>query len=240
MGCAPSKTSNQGVVDSQFRPQARPDDKDKLISSPAKQNNNQEPDTTDYGQIPSAEDPVSEPQTPKKDAKSPKKVKESPVKSPSTTQNQKPARFRPKSAGIPFSEPKNLQLTYEKASQLEAKDAAEMWAIVNRTSDKESIQIEPTKNRKGWRTIRVFVSSTFKDFHPEREVLVKEVRTFMFCYKVVHRYEDCEIYVIPPTSFSPITTFIAASLFMQVFFCLARIILGFAKFEDSFKSVRGR
>ena len=29
--------------------------------------------------------------------------------------------------------------------------------------------------RSGWKTIRIFVSSTFKDFHPEREVLVKKV-----------------------------------------------------------------
>ncbi len=29
--------------------------------------------------------------------------------------------------------------------------------------------------RSGWKTVRIFVSSTFKDFHPEREVLVKKV-----------------------------------------------------------------
>ena len=52
----------------------------------------------------------------------------------------------------------------------------EMWAIVKKTSDRHAINVEPTKNRKGWRTIRIFVSSTFKDFHQEREVLVKEVR----------------------------------------------------------------
>lgn len=51
----------------------------------------------------------------------------------------------------------------------------EMWAIVKKTSDRQAIKVEPTKNRKGWRTIRIFVSSTFKDFHHEREVLVKEV-----------------------------------------------------------------
>ena len=32
--------------------------------------------------------------------------------------------------------------------------------------------------RTGWKTIRVFVSSTFKDFHQEREVLVKKVSLF--------------------------------------------------------------
>lgn len=29
--------------------------------------------------------------------------------------------------------------------------------------------------RSGWKTVRIFVSSTFKDFHHEREVLVKEI-----------------------------------------------------------------
>ena len=37
----------------------------------------------------------------------------------------------------------------------------------------------PTKSlvvkRSGWKTVRIFVSSTFKDFHAEREVLVKKV-----------------------------------------------------------------
>ena len=29
--------------------------------------------------------------------------------------------------------------------------------------------------RRGWKTVRVFVSSTFRDFHQEREALVKKV-----------------------------------------------------------------
>ena len=33
--------------------------------------------------------------------------------------------------------------------------------------------------RTGWKTIRIFVSSTFKDFHQEREILVKKVRAFI-------------------------------------------------------------
>ena len=40
--------------------------------------------------------------------------------------------------------------------------------------------------RTGWRTVRIFVSSTFKDFHNEREILVKEVcvvrRIFVYCH----------------------------------------------------------
>ena len=34
--------------------------------------------------------------------------------------------------------------------------------------------------RTGWKTIRIFVSSTFRDFHNEREILVKKVHAF-FC-----------------------------------------------------------
>ena len=31
------------------------------------------------------------------------------------------------------------------------------------------------EKRTGWKTVRVFVSSTFRDFHYERDVLVKKV-----------------------------------------------------------------
>ena len=37
--------------------------------------------------------------------------------------------------------------------------------------------------RTGWKTIRIFVSSTFKDFHQEREILVKKV--FFICYSLL-------------------------------------------------------
>ena len=30
-------------------------------------------------------------------------------------------------------------------------------------------------HRTDWKTVRIFVSSTFKDFHQEREILVKKV-----------------------------------------------------------------
>ena len=70
---------------------------------------------------------------------------------------------------------KSLDLTYENAAKIVPKDIDEMWAIVKKTSDKQAITVKPLKNSKGWKTIRIFVSSTFKDFHEEREVLVKEV-----------------------------------------------------------------
>ena len=54
----------------------------------------------------------------------------------------------------------------------------DIWVKVDETSMKGS----PTRNadnlvtkRSGWKTVQIFVSSTFKDFHHEREILVKEV-----------------------------------------------------------------
>ena len=55
----------------------------------------------------------------------------------------------------------------------------DVWVQVNETltvpkgqkfNDKKLIQ-----KRSGWKTVRIFVSSTFKDFNNEREILVKEV-----------------------------------------------------------------
>ena len=54
-----------------------------------------------------------------------------------------------------------------------------MWAVVKKTCDSDGIKLEPAKNRRGWKTIRIFLSSTLTDFHQEREVLVKEVRINM-------------------------------------------------------------
>lgn len=55
----------------------------------------------------------------------------------------------------------------------------EVWVEVKKTLEVQMGKKKPRKNlvikRLGWKTIRVFVSSTFKDFHQEREVLVKKV-----------------------------------------------------------------
>ncbi|XP_033637129.1 telomerase protein component 1-like [Asterias rubens] len=51
----------------------------------------------------------------------------------------------------------------------------ESWDKVSKTVDsKKSVRTLVIK-RSGWKTVRIFVSSTFKDFHAEREILVKEV-----------------------------------------------------------------
>ena len=180
MGCTPSKSPNQNVIDSHVRPQSRPEDnKQILVSTPVKREEDSPRRSPGFSEIPAAKEPLEDTQSQSREQvdESPSKAKEDPAKSPAASGAQKTKRFRPKSAGVPFSEPTGLKISYEKASQLNPKDPDEMWAIVNKTSDREGIQVEPTKNRKGWRTIRVFVSSTFKDFHPEREVLVKEVCT---------------------------------------------------------------
>ena len=70
-----------------------------------------------------------------------------------------------------------------------------MWAIVKKTSDKQAITVKPLKIRKGWKTIRIFVSSTFKDFHEEREVLVKEVfpDLRLWCEQRKLRLVECDL-----------------------------------------------
>ncbi|XP_072023611.1 telomerase protein component 1-like [Amphiura filiformis] len=50
------------------------------------------------------------------------------------------------------------------------------WDEVSKTIDgKGKNNKKLIIKRSGWKTVRVFVSSTFKDFHAEREILVKEV-----------------------------------------------------------------
>lgn len=90
---------------------------------------------------------------------------------------------------------KSLDLTYENAAKIVPKDIDEMWAIVKKTSDKQAITVKPLKNRKGWNTIRIFVSSTFKDFHEEREVLVKEVfpDLRLWCEQRKLRLVECDL-----------------------------------------------
>ncbi|XP_071502709.1 telomerase protein component 1-like [Diadema antillarum] len=51
----------------------------------------------------------------------------------------------------------------------------QQWESVNRTIESRGKQKRVVVRRSGWKTVRVFVSSTFRDFHTEREVLIKEV-----------------------------------------------------------------
>lgn len=109
-----------------------------------------------------------------------------------------------------FVEEESLELTFEEAAALRVSDPSSMWAIVKKTCNRigpnREWKVEPVKNRRGWKTIRLFVSSTFRDFHNEREVLVKEVRIiyfgcmFIFCLgcvtkrSVIINSHDCNIF----------------------------------------------
>ena len=96
-----------------------------------------------------------------------------------------------------FIDAETLELTFEEAAALRVSDPSSMWAIVKKTCNRigpnREWKVEPVKNRRGWKTIRLFVSSTFRDFHNEREVLVKEVRLLLFAivfefFKILLRY----------------------------------------------------
>lgn len=51
-------------------------------------------------------------------------------------------------------------------------DVEHVWNQVDINEDR----IDPgVDDSPGWKTVRIFVSSTFKDFHQEREILIKEV-----------------------------------------------------------------
>ena len=68
-------------------------------------------------------------------------------------------------------------LSYAEAASLRPASPETMWDIVEKTCAQDSSgTLDSVQNRRGWKTIRLFVSSTFRDFHAEREVLVKEVR----------------------------------------------------------------
>lgn len=54
------------------------------------------------------------------------------------------------------------------------------WAVIEDQRIREMKRRGNSRIRKqisGWKTIRVFVSSTFTDMHSEREILVKKVKT---------------------------------------------------------------
>ena len=53
-------------------------------------------------------------------------------------------------------------------------------SIQDQCDDRAITQKKDTRNTVvGWKTVRLFVSSTFTDFHKEREVLVKKVNMFL-------------------------------------------------------------
>lgn len=58
----------------------------------------------------------------------------------------------------------------------------ECWENIERTCDVSPKTNENLAHATGWRVVRLFVSSTFADYHAERELLVKKViKTFNIC-----------------------------------------------------------
>ena len=58
-------------------------------------------------------------------------------------------------------------------------DVCDVWKRVKDKSQERSTELVPDTSN-GWKTIRIFVSSTFPDFHQERDLLVQEVCIFNF------------------------------------------------------------
>ena len=59
--------------------------------------------------------------------------------------------------------------------QLSFTDIDNVWQLAKQESSKTTRKREVAMQRTGWKTIRIFVSSTFRDFNAEREILVKKV-----------------------------------------------------------------
>ncbi|XP_071785038.1 telomerase protein component 1-like isoform X1 [Asterias amurensis] len=75
-------------------------------------------------------------------------------------------------------------------------DIDTMWDQVSRTVDSRGkMDKQLVISRSGWKTVRIFVSSTFRDFHAEREVLVKEVFPDLrvWCEKRRLHLVDCDL-----------------------------------------------
>ena len=68
------------------------------------------------------------------------------------------------SNGLPAGNPKYVHID-------EAWERAWKSVDLNHKKSNKSLVVK----RSGWKTVRIFVSSTFKDFHCEREILVKKV-----------------------------------------------------------------
>jgi len=55
----------------------------------------------------------------------------------------------------------------------------DVWLKVAETVDANPQPLKQESQRTGWHTVRIFVSSTFRDFHTERDVLVKKVHIIL-------------------------------------------------------------
>ena len=128
------------------------------------------------------------------------RVQRSEIQKFSNSENKLTAQ--PKAEPIDSSEFHSL--SYKEVAALRPSDPGNMWAIVKRTCDNNrEWKLDSVKNRRGWKTIRLFVSSTFRDFHPEREVLVKEVNSRIFgTFMEGHSHNYIIVNVFPYLSFA--------------------------------------
>ncbi|XP_071494027.1 telomerase protein component 1-like [Diadema antillarum] len=81
-------------------------------------------------------------------------------------------------------------------AQYQTYEVSSVWEQVSRTVEaKRSGQDKLIVRRSGWKTIRIFVSSTFRDFHAERELFIKEVfpELRMWCEKRRLHLVDCDL-----------------------------------------------
>lgn len=101
------------------------------------------------------------------------------------------ASLRFESSKMGTGSSKSATKKYEVAVEQTWDAVMKKFGPVQNSEEPEGVVIR----RSGWKTIRVFVSSTFKDFHAEREVLVKEVFPDLraWCEKRRLHLVDCDL-----------------------------------------------
>ncbi|EDV28707.1 Telomerase protein component 1 [Trichoplax sp. H2] len=92
--------------------------------------------------------------------------------------------------------PNKPRLSFEDAFKAEPTTVVEFWKLIRDTSYKSDvIGVSKMSRARRWKTIRLFVSSTFRDFHAEREVLVKKVFPELRIWCEARRFHlvDCDL-----------------------------------------------
>ncbi|XP_055957078.1 TPR repeat-containing protein DDB_G0287407 isoform X2 [Patella vulgata] len=74
-------------------------------------------------------------------------------------------------------------------------DGQQWWKAVDKLIDKNPPKIIPDTQRKMWKTVRLFISSTFKDMNNEREYLVKIIIPVLrqWCEERKIRLIECDL-----------------------------------------------
>mgnify|MGYP000473364716 CR=1 FL=1 len=129
--------------------------------------------------------------------------------SPRKPTTKKPAKKSPAAAEtkpakkLGEKKPEPAATGHGAGNQMEAVDAdlaermtAQAWAAIDKQAALfKARTVVPNKQRKGWVTARVFVSSTFADMFSEREVLVRQVfpRLRSWCDQQRIRIVECDL-----------------------------------------------